>query len=920
MAYELVYTSAPAGLVRGSSGFCVVACTRGLGPRLVVTLEGLSAYKPLYPHYAPNAQDNPVSRSHYLYEANGETQHILSRICFNGVDHTQRSNKLASHLVLSKRETILANGGPPSVLLHGELFKDADWEIIAQYFPTQKTIPATLPHQGRCVTWESIMGDAGWAGYLAQLYMENPGRNVYIAYLPEQNPLILPLLHEAVSLLPEEMRWKVTFSTYFVNLPAGMSCSWRCCPVDSDALRAARRSPLNVIIDISAPQNLDKNGVLITLARTGKESIVSPQNTIQVSGSPVQKAHVEEEEVVRLAVPEGEKGNNFVSEESAIRLDVNRYSGKNTTWQMEAGRQEKSRSGLIAVAAVCIMLIMAAAAYGVFYSVDHIKNRQIYTQKNAECVTLSETLSDVEKRRVAIAVKRDDVRTEEKVDELISEIKDLMIVLETVREGAGKLKKFQPLFVKYQKKSFPGEKNRTPEGLENFCKKVNSLLEQELRLLEKKKEKMIGRKKKLEAKNNVSGRKQNGTPEKKEKKAEKAEKVPAKELNAVPVKKVLNTERKKEPLQTNIHLPEDDIRYLWKHSAKFHRKNNNKNETIEIRIGNAKPEDVKIAILPEVKLFRKAGSVIRIENEHGQEVFLKTRYVPGKVVFRFQNERSLPEDKDVLICIGKKKELPLFFRLETSKICLARAKDAKNLNIKFEDEKRNVRILIPENVLLIPEKCYNKHNIPLRTKAVLKMRTGENRKVTEFQRHKGGSFVAEIAYDEALKENREKLNELMRIKVQIEKNIAKYIRYVPEDKRGKEQYKKFMRLKKIVESPVICRKISNKLKYQPDKPEINAWKLRKMITGKMKEVPDIKTWIENYDALMECKDELVKIILDGVPLETLFPGSYSGTFEKEKSDVEIQYEKLQQKMKDEIYSGMLLLDKYEQFTIRELIQ
>ena len=77
-------------------------------------------------------------------------------------------------------------------------------------------------------------------------------------------------------------------------------------------------------------------------------------------------------------------------------------------------------------------------------------------------------------------------------------------------------------------------------------------------------------------------------------------------------------------------------------------------------------------------------------------------------------------------------------------------------------------------------------------------------------------------------------------------------------------------------------KIANKLKYQPGKPEINAWKLRKMIKGKMKEVPDIKTWIKNYDALMECKDELVKIILDGVPLETLFPGSYSGTFEKEK--------------------------------------
>ena len=77
MAFELVYTSAPKGIRPGSSGFGVVACTNGLGPRLIATLEGLSAYKPLYPHYADNAWDNPVSKSHYLFELNGERQHIL---------------------------------------------------------------------------------------------------------------------------------------------------------------------------------------------------------------------------------------------------------------------------------------------------------------------------------------------------------------------------------------------------------------------------------------------------------------------------------------------------------------------------------------------------------------------------------------------------------------------------------------------------------------------------------------------------------------------------------------------------------------------------------------------------------------------------------------------------------------------------
>ena len=274
MAYELIYTSAPEGLNRGSSGFCVVACTNGLGPRVIVTLEGLSAYKPLYPHYAPNAWDNPISRSHYIYDANGERQHILSRICFNGVDHTQRSNKLASHLVLSEREAAIAQGGPSSLLLREELFKDANWPIKAEYFPKQKEIPPTSAQIRKCSLWETVMGDAGWGGYLAQTYIDSPKRNVYIVYRPEQNKDILPLIHEAMSLLPAESRWDLTFNTYFVNLPAGMSCSWRCCPAGSAAISAAKRSPMNIIVDITQPRPLDVESELITAARTG---IVAPQ-------------------------------------------------------------------------------------------------------------------------------------------------------------------------------------------------------------------------------------------------------------------------------------------------------------------------------------------------------------------------------------------------------------------------------------------------------------------------------------------------------------------------------------------------------------------------------------------------------------------------------------------------------------------
>lgn len=269
MAYELIYTSAPAGIRQGSTGFCVVACTRGIGARLMMTLEALSAYKPLYPHYAANAWDNPVSRAHFISTVNGEVQHILSRVCFNGVDHTGRSNKLASHLVLSQSEAATAAGGPGSLLLREELFKDASWEIRTEYFDRQLPIPATGDAPAKCSYWEAVTGDAGWGGFLAQSYLDNPARNVYISYRPEQQSQVMMLIQEALNLLPVSKRWEVTFNTYFVNLPAGMTCVWRCCPVDSEALLAARRSPANIVIDIAAPRPLTAEGDLINAARTG---------------------------------------------------------------------------------------------------------------------------------------------------------------------------------------------------------------------------------------------------------------------------------------------------------------------------------------------------------------------------------------------------------------------------------------------------------------------------------------------------------------------------------------------------------------------------------------------------------------------------------------------------------------------------
>ena len=95
-------------------------------------------------------------------------------------------------------------------------------------------------------------------------------------FYPESGVHMLPLMNEAIALLPDEDRWKLTFSTYFTSLPAGMECAWRACVPDSEALVAARRSPLNLIIDLTKPLPPAEGGEYVKLAR-GEIASISPK-------------------------------------------------------------------------------------------------------------------------------------------------------------------------------------------------------------------------------------------------------------------------------------------------------------------------------------------------------------------------------------------------------------------------------------------------------------------------------------------------------------------------------------------------------------------------------------------------------------------------------------------------------------------
>ena len=261
MSYELCYTSVPTGLRPGTRGFCTVGLTAGTPAALVEALESLSGYRPLFPAGSPRAAANPVSWSHWRVSAGGQTYSVLSRVCFSGLDYTKRSNKFAHHVALTNREQ--PPGGPAWVMATGGILRTA-WSGTPAEWPSGPVVPDGDSPAGPCHAWAEACGDAGWAGVLAGADAHRSAKPVYVIYPPELD--VLPLVREALSLLPPATRWQTTFNTYFTDLPAGSTCAWRFVADGSPAAAEVKRGAL---IDLTARLPEAPAGPLVSAAREG---------------------------------------------------------------------------------------------------------------------------------------------------------------------------------------------------------------------------------------------------------------------------------------------------------------------------------------------------------------------------------------------------------------------------------------------------------------------------------------------------------------------------------------------------------------------------------------------------------------------------------------------------------------------------
>jgi hypothetical protein len=279
MSFEILYTSAPSGLRPGSSGYCTVVSSRGVPASTVELLESLSGYRHLFPLGHPQAQLNPVNFGHYVMRISGRREHVLSRVSDFKLDYTGRSNKLAHHVVVDEIAAVPA--GPAWLLRHPGWIRD-NWNGEVG-LSSGNGIPAPeIRAPAPCMAWARVIGDAGWAGVVAESFLADPNRKVFLIYQPGTD--VLALFDEAIALLPESKRWDVTFATFGAALPATVECLWNGVVAGSAEVDQSRKFINAMRIDLTAQNAKAQGGALVTVARTGITS--APQLSVSRSALP----------------------------------------------------------------------------------------------------------------------------------------------------------------------------------------------------------------------------------------------------------------------------------------------------------------------------------------------------------------------------------------------------------------------------------------------------------------------------------------------------------------------------------------------------------------------------------------------------------------------------------------------------------
>ena len=256
MPLQLIFTSAPRGLVAGRSGYCTVARHRSIPDRLAQILESIGT-----PHQNPQG----ATFTFRIIEASNTNWFVLSRFVAHGLDYSQRDNRLAHHLIFTAEEaTVLP---PPAAIAYrwkgwlNEWTKEPTWL-------TEDPRPLTLENESAlrpASTWREFSGTGAKAAWL----VNEVGPTTLCLTQPPENKILLRLLAESAALLGHSA-WYATFTTQ-VNVTGSDGFHWAVGPVSG-------RPEINLS---QANQLPAPAGELARQAATGNSAPTSARSSVQ---------------------------------------------------------------------------------------------------------------------------------------------------------------------------------------------------------------------------------------------------------------------------------------------------------------------------------------------------------------------------------------------------------------------------------------------------------------------------------------------------------------------------------------------------------------------------------------------------------------------------------------------------------------
>jgi hypothetical protein len=289
MPQQLIYTSAPRGVVAGRSGHCTVARSAAMREALMLQLEKLSYYQHLS---LSGGRERPIYCCRLL-DLRGSRYHVLTRIQDAGLDFTGRTNFLAHHLVFTPEE-VRQFASPPAILRHWpgwvsswakdpELFESENWSSLTAV--ARATAPA--------LQWQQITGDA-INGY--GLLEARAGIAFHVDEITDEQ--ILALFAESLELL--EMRdprrdfrasaWQYTFTTSMQEQDNPADFRWRCLHSDNPAANRFAAPDTRALSEVRASRVTSEEALFARAGRQPPRFMAPPQN---VSGSSGENARLQ---------------------------------------------------------------------------------------------------------------------------------------------------------------------------------------------------------------------------------------------------------------------------------------------------------------------------------------------------------------------------------------------------------------------------------------------------------------------------------------------------------------------------------------------------------------------------------------------------------------------------------------------------